>query len=148
MICTSYVLWYTGTRILWNLMMRNKLYRWEMYRYFLRTFVYGWHWFLVSCLRTCRSRLRDKFNFNIFYTLLHQSFFHSHYKWEGISFMWKMAFKILIKWWAMEYFIGAKKVRTGSLTSHIQPKFSKWEHFLCIWKILYGKIQNSNTGFW
>ena len=71
---------------------------------------------------------------------------HSHYKWESISFMWKMTFEIFIKSlctesektvysitfdriielnWALAYFLGAQNLRTSSLTSHMRQKLSK-----------------------
>ena len=36
--------------------------------------------------------------------------------------------------WAQADFIGAEKVRTSSLTIHIQPNLRKIDHFLCFWK--------------
>ena len=101
-------------------------------------------------------RLYNLRKYNWKYRIL---FFHSHNKWRGIAFMWKMTFGICIKslrsetpWvrkngfyesvWVsvvgrilenirynyrtelnyIGYYIGAEKVRTNSLTSHIWPK--------------------------
>ena len=79
-------------------------------------------------------------------------FLHSHCEWEDIGFMWKMTFEIFIKslrfetpWviiglnWALTYFIGAQKVKTSLLSSHIRQNFVIKSIF-CVFE----KIKNCN----